>query len=130
MINQTGKTMVITLEEHVLVKDFVLLPVVLDTLELDIKRMLAANLKMLPVYICNLRALQEAIIQELTEVKREFRQRGIKVFNLKISSSGLAAEYLCRGYQFTFSMLPPQIRSFVIVKLCGLMGLDVATLKK
>jgi hypothetical protein len=115
----------VMLDELVMVKDCIIYPVILDVLERDIGKMKLADFKIPLVYIGNLKHLQSMIMLELTEIKRDLRSRGIKIYDQEKSAEGIKAKYLCRGYKHEISFLPSLIRSYVMIKVCVLLNLDL-----
>lgn len=108
--------------DEILIKRYLMLPLILSAFERDKKIILAAeNLTMVEIYgIIIDRAINEAT-QELLSVKRAFVKRGIKVTEEHRYKDGVHADYLCRGYQgnilLEWSVLTPivvgQMREFL-----------------
>jgi hypothetical protein len=117
----------VTLDELIMVKDSIIYPVILDVLERDIGLMKSIDLKIPMVYIGNLKHLQAQITQELNDIKRELRKRGIKISEQDRSVNGITTKYICRGYQHQVSFLPSMIRSCVMIKVCVLLNLDITS---
>jgi hypothetical protein len=117
-----NKPQIISEEELILVKEYVLLPVILDVLERDIGKMKIADLKVPIIYIGNLKQTQDAVTRELYIIRQELRKRGIKVYEREQTANGIKASYVCRGYRHELSFLPALIRTTVIEKLARLMN--------
>lgn len=94
-----------TKEDLQLLKEYILLPLLLDALEGDIKGLEAMSLKMTVFYIQGLRNIQQQITLDLREIRQQLRNRGVKIYEQQSTSLGIEAHYLCRGYQHHFSML-------------------------
>lgn len=96
-----------TEEEAGWVKEFLLLPLILDLMERDLRLVLsgASSFKLPELYTDILRRLQSRITRELAEIRQQMRRHGIKVYEQHRTQSGLEARYLCRGYQYECSML-------------------------
>ncbi|USB34625.1 hypothetical protein [Paenibacillus sp. YPG26] len=96
-----------TEEEAGWVKEFLLLPLILDLMERDAQLISSrsAPFKLPELYMAVLRELQSRITQELSRIRQQMRQHGIKVYEQHRTKAGLEARYLCRGYQYEFSML-------------------------
>ncbi|MBG9564922.1 MULTISPECIES: hypothetical protein [Paenibacillaceae] len=88
-----------------LVKEYILLPILLDVLERDIKALGTVKLKMDVVYVRALRSAQDLITADVTLLRKKMRGRGIKVYEQQRTELCIEARYLCRGYQHRFSML-------------------------
>lgn len=94
-----------TEEDLQLVKNYVLLPILLDTLERDIKIIRTEKLNMYVIYEKSLRQAQDQIIADMMLLRKNLRKRGIKVYEQKQTNLFIEARYLCRGYHHKFSML-------------------------
>jgi hypothetical protein len=117
------------LDELVMVKNCIIYPVILNVLERDIGKMKLADFKIPMVYIGNLQNIQNIVTSELTDINRELRKRGIKIYEQETSSTGITAKYLCRGYKHDLKFLPSMIKSCVLVKVCVLLNLDLMSMK-
>jgi hypothetical protein len=93
-----------TEEDLRLVKEFVLLPVLLDVLERDIRTLESVKLKMDAIYVAALRRVQDQIAADTAQLRQKMRERGIKVYEQQRTASGIEARYACRGYHRSFSM--------------------------
>lgn len=100
-----------------LVKQFILLPIILDTLERDIKVMETVPLKMLNIYYQLLRGVQDLVTADLAKVRKSLRDHGLKVYEQRRTNMGVEAAYLCRGYHHHFSMLWGVVRGEVETRL-------------
>jgi hypothetical protein len=125
-----SKPQEVTNEELVLVKDCIIYPVILDVLERDIGKMKLMDLKIPLIYIGNLKHVQNLVTHELTDIKRELRGRGIKIYEQERSTNGMTAKYLCRGYHHQIAFLPSVIRSCVIIKVSVLLNLDLTSMRE
>ncbi|WP_410511682.1 hypothetical protein PaeBR_16630 [Paenibacillus sp. BR2-3] len=88
-----------------LVKEYILLPILLDVLERDIKTLGTVKLKMDVIYVKVLRSAQDLITSDVTMIRKKMRSRGIKVYEQQRTELCIEAHYLCRGYHHRFSML-------------------------
>jgi hypothetical protein len=115
-------------DELVLVKDCIIYPVILDVLERDIQKIKLVDLKIPMVYLNNLKHIQHLVTRELTDINKELRNRGIKIYEQEKSvHKGISAKYLCRGYTHEISFLPSLIRSCVVIKVSVLLNLDYSS---
>ncbi|MNK08741.1 hypothetical protein D3C87_266840 [compost metagenome] len=96
-----------TEEEAGWVKEFLILPLILDLMERDLRLVSSGStpFKLPELYMAVLRGLQSRITRELSQIRQQMRQHGIKVYEQHRTGTGLEARYLCRGYQYEFSML-------------------------
>jgi hypothetical protein len=120
-----NKPQEVTLKELVMVKDCIMYPEILDKIEVEIGKIKLGDFFMPMIHIGNLKKVQDLIIIELNDIKRELRESGIKIYELKRSNGEIKAKYLCRGYRHHVSFLPSVIRSYVLIKVCALSELDL-----
>jgi len=116
-----------TADDLRLVKESILLPVVMDVLEADIKRLSESNLRMTTVYIEMLKTLQQMVIADMYSVKQRMRKHGIKVYPQRRTKQCLEADYLCRGYHNKISLLWGLVKSDVQLTLCKYMGINLTS---
>jgi hypothetical protein len=88
-----------------LIKAHILLPMLLDVLERDIRVLEDAKLKLGAVYIGILRGVQDRIIADAAQVRRQMRARGLKVYDEQRTERHVEVRYLCRGYHYRFSLM-------------------------
>ncbi|MFD2611900.1 hypothetical protein [Paenibacillus gansuensis] len=115
-----------------MVKEFLLLPMVLTVFERDTK-IIASHVKTKAPYEQALQLAMDRVTANLAELKREFRQRGIKVFDSERTASGVHCKYLCRGYENQFDMMWLYIRAEVELRMKHYLGAHLKaylTLKK
>ena len=67
-------------DESKLVKDFILLPLLLDVMEKDQGILSAAALKMPVITNTIIKRLQKAALADLSQVRQDMRRRGMKVY--------------------------------------------------
>ncbi|BBH19093.1 hypothetical protein Back11_04380 [Paenibacillus baekrokdamisoli] len=92
-------------KELELVKHYVMLGIVMRILDHDIRIIGSTATKLPRLYESILRGLQDRVLLELANMRRQFRESGIQVNEEIRSKEGLTAIYRCRGYQHTFSFL-------------------------
>ncbi|SHE11651.1 Uncharacterised protein [Chlamydia abortus] len=110
-----------TEEELQLIKEYTLLPILLDVLERDVAVLEKARLKMSPVYVRKLKQAQDQISIHLAHIRKALRRRGIKVYELQRTRLGIEAHYLCKGYNHTFSMLWSLVKAELYKELSSLL---------
>ncbi|MCR2806489.1 hypothetical protein [Paenibacillus soyae] len=94
-----------TEDELELVKHFVLLGIVMRILDHDIRVIAASGMKLPRFYESLLRGIQDRVLLDLADLRRQFRGKGIKIYEEKQEPDGLRAQYVCRGYHHQFFML-------------------------
>lgn len=114
-----------TQEEAEMIKQYVLLPLLLDALERDRRVLASASLKLPQVYKGLFNLLQNAATADLTRVRQSMRKHGLKVFEERRTNLGIEARYLCRGYTYEFSMLWGLVKAELTSRLCAYLGIDV-----
>ncbi|WP_308634832.1 hypothetical protein [Paenibacillus silvisoli] len=91
-------------KELELVRRYVLLGIVNQILDHDIRIVGATATKLPRLYESMMRGLQDRVLLELAAMRRQFRDNGIGVEKEQRSASGLSAAYSCMGYKHSFSM--------------------------
>lgn len=113
-------------EEWQLIRKYILIPVVLDSLEHDIREMKKNNkYKMADVYLRKMRQAQNKATREKAEVKRELSKRGIKVFEEKRTVKMLESKFLVRGYRHELNMLWNVVRAEVKIIITNYMDVSL-----
>ncbi|AET61586.1 hypothetical protein HPL003_24340 [Paenibacillus terrae HPL-003] len=112
-------------EDAGLIKTCVLLTLVLDVLERDIRILNAAALKMPDLYVRSLTGVQQRVAVQLAETKARMKRQGVKIYNETRNHEGVEVLYVCRGYQKRFFMLSSFARSEVRRELGHYLGIDV-----
>lgn len=115
-----------TQEELQWVLDYMLLPVVLDVLERDIRTLDTLELKMPLLYIKSLRKVQDRVSGEMAVLRGKLKSRGIRIYDQRRAKEQLEAEFMCRGYHRKCSMLWRLVKSEVERKLSVYLELDLA----
>lgn len=83
----------------ILVKRYILLPLILSAYERDQRIIRESGLFKTPdIYTELLEIGLNAVTEELRAVRKAFTKRRIKVYEEEKSSEGIRTEYLCRGY--------------------------------
>ncbi len=94
-----------TEEELEWVKRYILLGMVMQILNHDIRIIDSSGIKFPRLYESVLRSIQDRVLLDLAHTKRLFREQGIKVYEENKEEKGLRARYVCRGYHHQFFML-------------------------
>ncbi|KOP64340.1 hypothetical protein AMS62_03015 [Bacillus sp. FJAT-18019] len=113
-------------EELILVKDYILLPLLLDVVENDQSILSTAALKMPVITNVLINRLQTAALADLTQVRKNMRDLGLKVYEQKKTHLGVEVEFLCRGYHHDLSMLWGLVDTEIEQKAYTYLGLDIA----
>lgn len=100
-----GMSIGLKLEETKLVKDYVLLPLLLDVLENDRILLSQSDLKAPELTNVMIDRLQKAALTDLTSARKKMRETGLKVYENKKTNLGVEVDFVCRGYHHKLSML-------------------------
>ncbi|MDQ0168793.1 hypothetical protein [Paenibacillus tundrae] len=88
----------ITDEDRALIKAHIILPRVLTAFERD-AALINTTLKTPAPYADMIAEAQRKLTADIYEIRKQFRTRGIKVYEELTDSDGVVARYKCRGYQ-------------------------------
>ncbi|WP_347380032.1 hypothetical protein [Paenibacillus pabuli] len=119
----------ITEEDGKVVKMFILIPVAEKTLDVNIKRMRKADLKIPELFIGQLILLQDELIKKYRGTKIRMRELGIKVLESQQNPDGIFATYKCRGYEHKMNLRWELIRSDIMTLLSEMMDIDLDKLE-
>ncbi|MGG3509686.1 hypothetical protein ABES58_29995 [Paenibacillus lautus] len=117
-------------DESKLVKDYILLPLLLDVVENDRGILSAAALKMPAITNALIDRLQKAALADLAQVRRNMRERGLKVYEDRKTRLGVEVEFLCRGYHHKLSMLWGLVEAEIEQRSYTYLGLDIADMRR
>lgn len=92
-------------EEADAVKHYLLLGFVMKIIDHDIKVIQKSTIKLPRLYETVLRAVQDNVLLDMADYRRQFRQSGIKIYEELQEKDGLLAKYVCRGYHHQIYML-------------------------
>lgn len=113
-------------DESKLVKDYTLLPLLLDVLEHDRGVLCRSDLKTPELTNAMIDHLQSAALAELTEARRSMRKKGLKVYENRKTKLGVEVEFVCRGYHHKLSMLWGLIEAEIEQRSYTYLGLKIA----
>jgi hypothetical protein len=117
----------VTREEHQLVQDFLVIPVMLDYIDEDISVIEKCGLKTDLLLINALRKVREDIFAEQFDLRSKMKRSGIKVIENKSTELGVNAAYLCRGYRHNMSLFWSLIRAEILSKASQYTGIQLTT---
>lgn len=108
-----------------IIKEAILFPYILNTLEHDIRLLMDSNLKMKELYARQLRGLQNKATLVNSDIRKQMRNRGIKILTETREKERFVTEYLVRGYTSNFQMLYTHLKVNIQARLAGLMNVDL-----
>ncbi|GAA0135741.1 hypothetical protein YSY43_25810 [Paenibacillus sp. YSY-4.3] len=117
MINSTIET-----EEDIqIIKEYTLLPILLDMLARDIEELsLHQNKLIYNLVIFYLKGIESSIHLELKNLRSKMRQRRIQVLDTTMNALGVEVEYKVRGYIHRFKMLRSLVKAELMILLMRL----------
>ncbi len=117
MINQRIET-----EEDIqIIKEYTLLPILLDMLARDMDELKMYRDKIVYHHVLfYLKEVECAIYPELHSIKSKMRKRDIKVLSTEMNSLGIDVEYKVRGYIHHFTMLRSLVKAELMTMLMNM----------
>ncbi|WP_151735703.1 hypothetical protein [Paenibacillus tengchongensis] len=109
--------------DNLLVKAYILLPLVLTAFERD-AAIMSAHLRTPAPYVEVLRSAANEVVADLRNVRAEMRSRGLKVYEQNRLDSGVEAKYLCRGYHERMLLLDDVIAAQAALQMRRYLGLE------
>lgn len=111
-------TNVETDEDVQLIKEFTLLPILLDMLARDSEELKVHKGKIIYGHVLfYLKEVENAIYPEVQNIKITMKKRDIKVLNTSTTALGINVEYKVRGYIHHFTMLRSLIKAELMTTL-------------
>ncbi|OAB44095.1 hypothetical protein [Paenibacillus glacialis] len=112
-----------TEEDIQIIKEYTLLPILLDMLARDIDHLTIYKDKIIYHYvICQLRDVEQSIYPVLQKLKSRMKQRHISILNTEMNTLGIEVEYKVRGYIHRFNMLRGLIKAEIFTLLMSFRG--------
>ncbi|WNR46590.1 hypothetical protein [Paenibacillus roseipurpureus] len=119
----SGASRVETEEDVQMIKDYTLLPILLDMLARDMEELKVYKDKIIYNHILfYLREVEMAIYPELQRLKSVMKQRDIKVLHTETNALGIQIEYKVRGYIHHFTMLRSLVKAELMTTLMNMRG--------
>ncbi|WP_341419103.1 hypothetical protein [Paenibacillus filicis] len=110
-------------EDLHIIKDFILLPILLDMLVRDMEELKLYEDKIVYSHvILYLQQVEGLIHAELQAIKARMRKQDIQILTANRNAQGIQVEYKVRGYIHRFSMLRSLIKAELMTMLTGLRG--------
>jgi hypothetical protein len=112
-----------TEEDLQLIKEYTLLPILLDMLARDMEQLTIYPDKIIYHYVIyHLKEVEQSIYPVLHNIKKRMKQRHITILNTEMNRLGIEVEYKVRGYIHHFNMLRSLIRAELLTMLMSLRG--------
>jgi hypothetical protein len=120
-----SKAPLIKPDEIEMVKQYVLLPVLLNYLEQDLATLKKLQLHLSLVVAANFNTVHHELLIETANLKKQLFKRGIKIVGQQQDEAGIHIKYLCRGWNHDMSLLWGFIKAQAVIKLSGELGIDL-----
>lgn len=116
-------TRVETEEDVQIIKEYTLLPILLDMLARDMEELKVYKDKIVYNHILfYLREVENAIYPQLQHNKSIMKKRDIKVIHTETNALGIHVEYKVRGYIHHFTMLRSLVKAELMTMLMNMRG--------
>ncbi len=110
-----------TKEELELIRSSVILPMILSIAEKNRQEIERSTYTFKPLYLKATLILMDAVSRELGSVKRQLKQRNIKVFEDEQVDLVMYFRFVCRGYEERFGMVREVVRAEMSVRITRFM---------
>jgi hypothetical protein len=112
-----------TEEDVQIIKEYTLLPILLDMLARDMEELKIYKDKIVYNHlIFYLREVENSIYPELQNLKSKMKKRDMKVLNTEMNALGIHVEYKVRGYIHHFTMLRSLVKAELMTTLMNMRG--------
>lgn len=115
----------ITAEDRQCVKRYILLLLVIAAYERDCRH-IDANLKTPGPYIDTIKLAINRAWDDMKEIKKHFRTKGLKVYEQTNTENGIRAKFMCRGYRSEMELRWEFITAEASVLMRKYLGLDIS----
>lgn len=117
MLPDLNKSSRITPEELEMIRDYILLPHMETMVLKSIDEAKYSTNIMRSLYVLASQKILEQIKQDMYKIRREFKQRDIKVLDEEQAGFIVYHKYYCRGYEDQFAMTRDVMRAEISVQL-------------
>ncbi|MCR8641769.1 hypothetical protein NV379_03775 [Paenibacillus sp. N1-5-1-14] len=108
-------------EDIQIIKEYTLLPILLNMLVRDIDELKIYKDKLVFNHVIfYLMEVEDSIYPQLQSLKAEMRKRDIKVLNTEMNAKGIQVEYKVRGYIHQFTMLRSLVKAELMTTLMNM----------
>lgn len=117
-------------DDYMLIRDHLELPFMIDVIELNIRKMRAADFKMGELFILHLKGIRDKVQEEAKQVRIKMRQKSITVYKQIKFKDRIEAKYACRGYQGEMTIRWSEVKSDITEKLAKELEVDLSKLEE
>jgi hypothetical protein len=108
-------------EELELIRASVLLPMILTIAEKNRQELERTSYTFKPLILKAILVFMDIVSQELARVKRELKQRNIKVIEEEQADLVMYFRFICRGYEERFGMVREVVRAEIAMRIAHYM---------
>ncbi|SEB67935.1 hypothetical protein [Paenibacillus sp. GP183] len=117
-----------TEEDLQIIKEFTLLPILLDMLARDIDELQINQDKIVYSHVIfYLKGVEKLIYEELHSIRNRMKKLDIKILSTDMNLKGIEIEYKVRGYMHRFYLLRSLVKAELMTMLMNL-GMRVSSL--
>ncbi|MCL6457504.1 MAG: hypothetical protein K6T85_05805 [Gorillibacterium sp.] len=102
-----------THSERKLVKQYLLLPILLTMLQLDIDAIQKASLRISFPHVVVLERMMGSIRHDLSHIRQSLGLAGIRIYSEDTHVIDVTCKYICRGYHETFALSRNDVKTEV-----------------
>lgn len=108
-------------EDIQIIKEYTLLPILLDMLTRDMEELKMYKDKIVYNHLLfYLKEIETAIYPKIQSIKNNMKKRDIKVLNTNTNAIGINVEYKVRGYIYYFTMLRSLVKAELMTTLMNM----------
>lgn len=115
--HETPRSSIITSEERTMLRDYILLPHIEKMVQKSLSEVEYSVNILKRSYLMAGQYIMEKVIQDQHRLRRELKQRNIKILNEEQSELVVYYRYYCRGYEERFGMTRDVMRSEISLRL-------------
>ena len=97
--------------EKLLVKQYVLLPILLTILQRDLDAVGESSLRISLPHIRVIQRMMASVRDDLIRVRHSLGRAGIRIYTEKKNAGGVMCKFICRGYHETVSLTREDTRT-------------------
>ena len=114
-----------TEEDIQIMKEYTLLPILLDMFARDVEHLTIYQDKIIYHYVIHhLKEVEQSIYPVLQILKNKMKERQITILSTDMNTLGIEVEYKVRGYIHHFNMLRSLIKAEIYTMLMSICGGD------
>lgn len=113
--NKTPQINRITTDELIMIRDAIMYPYMLTICDRNLQDLRNSTHLFKLLFEGVLQIIINYITKDLSKVKRELRQRNIKIYSDEIYDGVIYHRYICRGYEDRFGIVREVLRSEISV---------------